>query len=71
MFAYVRFIDDNVCSIVPTEKIKKFNKNDKRKFDLKYYVQYEDGEYYKANIIYLKGMYYCVCIDIYIYFTEI
>ncbi|XP_011706258.1 PREDICTED: uncharacterized protein LOC105461460, partial [Wasmannia auropunctata] len=54
MFAYVRFIDDDVCSIVSTEKIKKFDVNDSRKFELKYYVQYEDGEYYKANVIYLK-----------------
>ncbi|KAJ8935857.1 hypothetical protein NQ314_012612 [Rhamnusium bicolor] len=50
MFAYVRYIEDNVCRIISTDKIAKFDVSN-IKWDKKYSVEWEeDGEYYPTQI---------------------
>ncbi|KAJ8968108.1 hypothetical protein NQ314_002463 [Rhamnusium bicolor] len=54
MFAYVRYIEDNVCRIISTDKIAKFDVSN-IKWDKKYSVEWEeDGEYYPAQITVVK-----------------
>lgn len=54
MWVYVKFLEDDVCEIVESSKIKRFDETD-IKFSQKYSVEWKDGDYYKAQIIYAKG----------------
>lgn len=62
MFAYVRYIDDNIRQIVPLDYIKGFSPQDvndfeiRKKYDVLWKKSPEDqGQYYKAQILKLAG----------------
>jgi len=61
MFAYVKYLDDGCKEIVPATDIKDFDKNvgnDQKKI---YWVRWQD-EFFKAQILLLKGKLYILCI---------
>lgn len=62
MFAYVRFIDDNIRQILPLDHIKDFCPQDVKDFEIKkkYHILWkkspeDQGQYYKAQILKLAG----------------
>lgn len=62
MFAYVRYIDDNIRQIVPLDYIKGFCPQDVNDFEIKkkYHILWkkspeDQGQYYKAQILKLAG----------------
>lgn len=64
MFAYVRYVDDNIRQIVPLDHIKGFCPKDvkdfetKKKYNILWKKSAEDqGQYYKAQILKLAGRY--------------
>ena len=62
MFAYVKYIDDGCKEIVPSSNIKDFDSNAGR-YDIKkiYWVRWQE-EFFKAQILLLKGKLYSSCI---------
>lgn len=56
MYAYVRCLEDNVTRSIKVDKIKNFDPEDLKMHEKKYKVLWdEDGEYYPASIIYVRG----------------
>lgn len=62
MFAYVKYIDDGCKEIVPSSNIKDFDSN---LYDIKkiYWVRWQE-EFFKAQILLLKGKLYSSCISL-------
>ncbi|KAG5886810.1 hypothetical protein JTB14_031452 [Gonioctena quinquepunctata] len=54
MYAYVKFIEDNICEYVDTSKIKHFDPDDIHLYEKKFRIQWTDGEFYPGAIIYVR-----------------